>query len=392
MIFTPVNYERANPYVYKLLLAIFYFDLLLGLCPAWQGSFILRFISYESFMKIWQLGSLFVTISFSFLILCIQKKVYNPPIFFTIYILHILFTTSIVLNGLKSGALAIVGIPLSYWVLYDTLKQYRFPPKHLKRAFYALLAWCIIPIFYYAVAPLDTKLLFMTGPEGQILTFGGFAQHRNFYGIFLGVAFICTLIWKMKPSLKTLLCVLLSIGLILSVCRTAILSIAITVTYIFLFHKKISIKKKIAFLCILFIMGTLVYFILTNSSLVTRDVSDNDDRIELWSGIIKIIEKNFFWGVGEEALYFSKGFPKGAPAHNFALATIASYGIFVFVTFSILLILIFRYSGFYFNAFLIYLISWGLTQPYFGCTLISIHILIPLFIGHLLDNNRDLIF
>ena len=392
MIFTPVNYERANPYVYKLLLAIFYFDLCLGLCPAWQGSFILRLISYEAFMKIWQLGSLFVTISLSFLILCIQKRIYNPPIFYTIYILHILFTVSIVINGLKSGALAIFGIPLSYWVLYDTLKQYKFSSKHLKRAFYALLVWCIIPIFYYAIAPLDTKILFMTGPEGQLLTFGGFAQHRNFYGIFLGVAFICTLIWKMKLSYKVLICILLSTGLILSVCRTAILSIIITISYIFLFHKKISIKKKLIFLFLLFFVGITLYIILTNSNFITRDVSNNDERIELWSGILKIIEKNFFWGVGEEALYYSRGFPQGAPAHNFILATIASYGIFVFCTFCLLLILIFKYSNFYFNAFLIYLISWGLTQPYFGCTLISIHILIPLFIGHLLDNNKTLVF
>ena len=120
---------------------------------------------------------------------CIQKKVYNPPIFFTIYILHILFTTSIVLNGLKSGALAIVGIPLSYWVLYDTLKQYRFPPKHLKRAFYALLAWCIIPIFYYAVAPLDTKLLFMTGPRRTNIDFWRIRPTQKFLRNFFRSSF-----------------------------------------------------------------------------------------------------------------------------------------------------------------------------------------------------------
>lgn len=388
MIFVPVDYQRANPYVYKLFLTLFYIDLFLALCPAWRGSFILKFISYDLFMSLWLYVGLFSSIILSFFILIIQRKVYNILLFFTIYFLHIFFAISIVYNGFKSGGLALFGIPLSYWVLFDTLKQYSFSSVHLKRAYYALLLWCILPIFYYIIAPAETKLLFVTGAGGNLLTFGGFAQHRNFYGILLGITFICTIVWKMKPIYKTILCLLLLSGLILSVCRTAIFSIAITSLYILLFSKEITFKKKFFLLLALIIVAGIIYFLLINSDFVTRDISDNDDRIELWSGMLEIIKNNVFLGLGEEAIYYSKGFPDGAPAHNFILAAIASYGIFVFILFVMLLILVYKFSGFYFRTSLVYLICWGLTQPYFGCTLVSIHIFLPLFIGYLLDNNR----
>ena len=386
------NRYRNNFFVQKLFLWLFYIDLFLGLCPAWRGSFIFNTISYDSFMKIWLYGGIISMIFLSFIILCIQKKIYSPSIFYTTSILCVSFVFSILVNGFKSGAFAIIGIPLSYWVIFDILKWYQFDQKHLKRAFYALLLWSILPILYFSYSSVGTRLLFITGPEGNLLTFGGFAQHRNFYGIFLGVTFICTLIWKMKVFYKMILCILLSIGLVMSVCRTAILSIVVAMGYYLFAHPKISLWKKLFFLLLLLGGGVLIYLFLSDSLLAGRDISDNDDRLELWTGMIEIIKDNFWFGVGEEALYFSEGFPDGAPAHNFILAAWANYGIFVFLSFLFLLIMIFKYSDFYFKTFLIYLICWGITQPYFGCSVISIHILVPLFIGHLLDNNNQLVY
>lgn len=389
MRYLQVDYNKS---VYRLFLLLFYIDLILGLCPAWSGSFVLKFISYDVFMKVWLFGGVLSLITLSFTILCLQRKVYNSSIFYNIYILHIFFAISIAVNGFKSGGLALIGIPVSYLAIFDTLKQYQFHQKHLKFAFVALLLWSILPIIYYAIAPVETKILFLTGPGGNLLTFGGFAQHRNFYGIFLGVTFICTLVWKMRKIYKVSLSILLIAGMILSVCRTAILSIAVTMVYVFLFHPKIRLKKKLLYLFILFLLGLALYNILTDPTLTARDVSDNDDRIELWGGMIDIIKDNFLFGLGKEALYFSKMFPEGAQAHNFILAAIASYGIFVFLSFAFLLILLFKYSNFYFRVFLVYLICWGISQPYFGLMLFSSHILIPLFLGHLMDNNEHLVY
>ena len=380
--------SRVNSYVYRLFIILFYIELILALCPAWNGSFVFKYLSYETYIFMWETSSRLAIIVFSFLILCAQKKIYSPSIFYITLILYYFVLASISFNGFKSGGLVLSGLAISYLVLFDTLRQYYFSQKHLKLIFYAFLLWCIIPIIYYWQAPDDVKLLFVTGHGGNSLTFGGFAQHRNFYGAFWGMTFICLLVWKMNPLLKLVLCIILLIGLIMSVCRTAMVSVVVTSFYILFFQKKKSFRKKVIGFFSLIIIVLTCYILLTNSEFVTRDISSNDDRIELWRGMSKIIEENFFWGVGEEALYYSKNFPDGAPAHNFILAAVAGYGIFVFICFGLLLIVVVKRAQFYFKTFLVYLVCWGLTQPYFGFGVPSALIFIALFWGNLLDNNR----
>ncbi|MDN0051615.1 O-antigen ligase family protein [Bacteroides caecigallinarum] len=389
MIFVNTDYNRSNNIVHKLFLLLFYFQLILALMPIWRGSFLLKFLSYDTLMQIWTLGGLFSSIGISFFIAIIQRKVYNPLIFYCIIILYYFLFLSITINGLQSGLLLLTGMPVSYIALYDTLRQYKFSTKHLRLAYTALLIWSILPIIYFLISPPSIKILFVTGENGSILTFGGFAAHRNFYGILLGIAVIITILINIKKIYKIIIFIPLCIGLMLSECRTAIISIFGTLIYIFLFNKNIRLKKKLFFITIMIILICIIYYIITYANILTRDVSNNEDRIELWLGFIDIIKENIFFGLGKEAMYYSKGFPEGAQAHNFILATISSYGLFSFLSFILFLFCVFQYSNFYFKSFLVYLILWGITQPYFGCSLISVHIFIPLFFGHLLDNYKE---
>lgn len=389
MKFIPVNTNRQKKGVYYLFLIIFYVDLLLALFPAWSGSFIYNYIPHIVFMNIWLLGSLFIFLFSAILILCIQKKIYNPIITFIIVILSVCFWISIIINGFQSGGLALFGIPISYFVIFDTLKQYQFSNLHLKISFYSLLLWCISALVYYLIAPLDIKQQFFIGPEGQILTFSGFALHRNFYGILLGILILLVIIWKIKLSYKVLLFTVLLFCLWLSACRSAMVAVTITSLFLIFRNKSISFEKKFFLFVFLLIIAYILYNILSNPDLSLRDVSENDDRKELWNGIYHIILKNFYWGIGKEAMYYSSSFPDGAQAHNFILQVMANYGIFVCLFFFILLSCVLYFSSYYFQAFLIYLIIFGLTQPYFGFMLPSVHIYIPLFIGHLLDNCKQ---
>lgn len=389
MKFVPVNTNRQKKSVYYLFLIIFYTDLFLALFPAWSGSFVYNYMSRTLFMNIWLLGALSIFLLSAILILCIQKKIYNLIIAFIIMILSVCFWTSIIINGFQSGGLALLGIPISYFVIFDTLKQYKFANLHLKVSFYSLLLWSISALVYYLIAPLDVKQQFFIGSEGQILTFSGFALHRNFYGILLGILILLLIVWKMKILYKISLFIVLLVCLWLSACRSAMVAVSVTSLFLIFFNKYISFRKKSFLFILLLLLAYALYTILSNPDLSLRDVSDNDDRKELWSGIYHIILKNFYWGIGKEAMYYSISFPEGAQAHNFILQVMANYGIFVCLSYLTLLGVIFYFSSYYFQAFLIYLMVFGLTQPYFGFMLPSVHIYLPLFIGHLLDNCKQ---
>lgn len=104
-------------------------------------------------------------------------------------------------------------------------------------------------------------------------------------------------------------------------------------------------------------------------------------------GFMKLIKEHPLLGYGEEVKHYSNIYPGGAIAHNFILQTTANYGIFVTVFFIILLLAVYYYSQPFSKAILAFLVIWGITQPYFGFSVFSPHVIIPLFIGNLLDNN-----
>lgn len=193
----------------------------------------------------------------------------------------------------------------------------------------------------------------------------------------------------MSFLLKFLLLSILLFCMILSASRTAIIScIAITCALIY-YSESIKKKTKVIFFAVTIILSSVIYWILTNPEFSMREIDEDSGREDIITGFIELIQNSPFWGYGEEVTYYSRLFPNGAIAHNFLLQTTANYGIFVTLSFVILLVIVFYYSQPFSKIILLYLIIWGLTQPYFGFGAFSPHVLIPMFVGYFLDNNMS---
>lgn len=92
-----------------------------------------------------------------FFILINQRRIYNKLVVGSVIIVYLFCLFSITINGFKSGSIAILGIPISFFIMFDTIKQYNFWGGHLNFIFYLLLAWsfaplilCIIPSLRYS--------------------------------------------------------------------------------------------------------------------------------------------------------------------------------------------------------------------------------------------------
>ena len=103
MRFIPVDYRRQKISVKKLFLVLLYFDFFLTLLPMWSASPLYLFLSPTTLTTIWHLGSLVNLIICGFLILIIQRYIYNKMVIFCILLVYIAFLFSIVINGFKSG-------------------------------------------------------------------------------------------------------------------------------------------------------------------------------------------------------------------------------------------------------------------------------------------------
>lgn len=354
----------------------------------WSASPLYAFVSPDTLGRIWLLSSLGTLIVCGFLILINQRCIYNKLVAGAIITTYLLFLFSITINGFKSGLIAVFGIPISFFIMFDTIKQYKFGNKHLNFIYYILLAWsftplilCIIPSFRYS---------FFITPEEGYTTFSGFAMHRNFYGILLGVLYLLLCVKKMSFILKVVLLSILLVCMILSASRTTIIScIAITCALIY-YSESITKKTKVVFFIVAIILSSVIYWVLTNPEFSIREINEDSGRENIITGFFELIQNRPFWGYGEEVTFFSGLFPNGAIAHNFLLQTTANYGMFVTSSFVILLIIVFYYSKPYSKIILLYLIIWGLTQPYFGFGTFSPHVLIPMYIGYFLDNNMSM--
>ncbi|WP_217733432.1 hypothetical protein, partial [Bacteroides eggerthii] len=113
MKFTPVDYRRQKLSVKKLFLFLLYFDLFLTLLPMWSASPLYLFLSPTALISIWHLGSLVNLIVCGFIILIIQRFIYNKIVVCCILLVYMAFLSSITINGFKSGGFALIGIPIS---------------------------------------------------------------------------------------------------------------------------------------------------------------------------------------------------------------------------------------------------------------------------------------
>lgn len=385
MRFIPIDYNRQKYIVRFLFIFLFYFDFFLTLIPMWSASPVYALVSPEILGNIWLFGSLGALIVCGFSILINQRCIYNKLVVVCIAILYLLFLISIVINGFKSSAVAFLGVPISFLIMFDTIKQYKFDNRHLNFIFYTLLIWSFAPLLLCAIPSL--RYSFFANLEGGYTTFSGFALHRNFYGILLGVLYMLLCIKKMPLILKTVLFIILLLCLILSASRTAFVSCIVITCSLIYYSESIKKKVKIVFFTITATISFFIYWMLTNPAFAVRDIDNDAGREDLIDGFITLIKNRPFWGYGEEVKHYSILYPDGAIAHNFVLQTTANYGVFVTVFFIILLLVAFYYSKPFSKTVLLFLIVWGITQPYFGFGVFSPHVIIPMFVGYLLDNN-----
>lgn len=202
MKFTPVDYRRQKLSVKKLFLFLLYFDLFLTLLPMWSASPLYLFLSPTALTSIWHLGSLVNLIVCGFIILIIQRFIYNKIVVCCILLVYMAFLSSITINGFKSGGFALIGIPISFFIMFDTIKQYKFGVKHLNILFYSLLLWSLLPLLLLCLPAL--RMSFFMTVEGGYATFSGLALHRNFYGILLCVLLLLLYYKKMPLIIKLL--------------------------------------------------------------------------------------------------------------------------------------------------------------------------------------------
>ena len=222
-------------------------------------------------------------------------------------------------------------------------------------------------------------------------TFSGFALHRNFYGVYTGIAFILLTFVEWRTLYKYPLYILLLIGLGMSESRTVLLCLLVSLAY-----KKYSSKRLwLVYLGIVCLIGILVYFLLIDvlADYTMRKDLDSNAREELYWGFWNVFLDNPLLGKGKDVLYFSSHYPEGSPAHNLILQALASYGMvttFFFLIFLILIYINMEQNG---RVLFLFLLITAMFQPYVDTGFPTALTVIVLLLGQMFSNkNKSVLY
>lgn len=346
----------------NLFYIVFIFDVILNLIPTWKSSFVTRFMPLETYSNFVITVSKTVNTFFFLLILLTAKKKNKGDLFLIILLMSIWALCSIMINLNFSYLFSYVGLVVTYLGLF-CVKDYKFSPSLLKIASYLIIIWSISSVLYLPFASGEHYVhLFNTETENTAVSFCGWGTHRNHYAFYASLSILLLFLNKNKTIVRVLLTIPLLIGLFLSGCRTALLA-----TFIVLFYlawNKTSWKQRLFFM---FLMGIAVYAIFyMGNALESRIIStSNDDRDELLYLFKDIILANPIFGTGSATMAFSGSYPEGSPCHNFLMQTAADFGVPMVFFFLIFLFLIFKSSTKESKVILLFLVLFGLAQPYF---------------------------
>lgn len=371
---------KQNSLILFLFSILFFINLCVNLFPTYKGSFIWNyFATQDDFESFFQLPLLIFNLLIYSLIIIIVRKFKINLILYLITILVFAFLLSMIINGFKSGILAILYIPISYLALFNILPNYKFPNSLSILVLIVLLIWCLSAMFYFAFAPLGIKLNFLSEVEPGVFTFGGFALHRNVFGFYTGITMLLLSFVNIKNKWKIVLWILLLIGLLIAESRSSIVATIVALFYYyFTENKKYRIKLVLLTLTMLVVVS-LLYFLYTNYA--GRGSDQDTGRVELYAGFFNIISENLFWGTGEPTRVMSLTSAEASPAHNFIVQTIADYGIFVGITFLTLIATIWYKSNLYGRTLWLFIIIVGFVQPYFTFGIPSYFILFIALMG-----------
>lgn len=361
-------------------------NLFFALFPAWRLSPIwIIFSSVDLYFSIWNGTLVLINLFLSALIISFDRRWYSKYLSYSLLILCVTFTLSIVVNQFQTGLLAIIGIPITYLTLFIILERYKINQKICYIALLAFLVWSIIPVLLVVIGSPEVKLALFTSVKDTFSTFGGFALHRNMYGYYTGLAILMTYMFPIKALYKIVTILFMCIGILLSGSRSTLLSVFICV-----FFYICKQNSKYRYLLILFsiIIFTILLFLIFTME-IRISATEDDGRESLAVGFWNIIKDNIWFGQGMPVLFYSMSYPKGSPAHNILLQTWADYGLIVLISFLLFLLISFFKVNLYKKIILLYLFIFSFFQPYFYLSMPNGFLCTSIFIATIITSINE---
>lgn len=190
--------------------------------------------------------------------------------------------------------------------------------------------------FYYSLlilsylAVIANTICYFLGQGRSGSNFRGYFGNRNALGAALVMCIVIFLAetWRTKNIIPFLFTAITAFLIIETHSRGAFYGMLIGIL-VFLF---IVIKNKIVFAIVFGVVSTLVFVFweqISNNYMISRILNEGVTRNELWDYAIKVINENFFVGVGFSSSEFSNKLAgnENVNFHNSYLAMMADVGI-----------------------------------------------------------------
>lgn len=331
--------------------------------PAHRGSILWNIIPGEdAYTGLWIRSLTLFNFGFSFIIVILKRKFKSSIILGVLFSLWIFFILSKFFNLFRGDVIGIIAIPVEYLAIYMILDNEYLSKKTLNIVLFFSAVWLAIPLLLFIFGPINIKLSFISYDHGRFGTYGGFALHRNYFGYYSGLVMLLFLLSKTNKWLKVFVSLICIISIFFSTSRSAIVCIIISSSlFLWLTYKKWRLPLLIAVGCV----GLTYYTISSQVQIRTGDITSTSDREELVKAFTDSIHKNPVWGIGTTTMHYSDTYPKGSQAHNFILQVWNDYGIVVLILFCTFWGTIFVLGDKVVKTFILYLILFGLFQPYF---------------------------
>lgn len=395
--------------IFSILLVV---NIIVSLAPLWRGSFLLDYFSspaeFEKRMDIF-----LALFNFGFMVLGIVfHLIYYPKIekfnFFVFSALFISYLISIALNSFKSGYFSIIFTPICYLFIFFIIGYYYLPTFIEKYIRFGILLWSIIPVCLVLFTHYTYNEYFFSTPRYPPVTFGGFAAHQNAYGYLTGVGILIGFFKLYSSKWNWILLAFSFVGIYMAESRSALIGTIICSIYYFINKNSLETKinevkidlssnKKSPFLksrtfkiigillIVLIFFGIIYYWI--NYGTRKNTLMEAGYRAIIYEGFINYISDHFLFGNGGGYMLTTFRSPQGTPAHNFVIQSLADYGIFVTFFFLLFIFLVWKQFKLYGRCLLLYMIIFGLFQPYFnGFGILSGNTLVTYLLGIYYDN------
>ncbi|MFA7288389.1 MAG: O-antigen polymerase [Melioribacteraceae bacterium] len=315
----------------------------------------------ELFVEFYQLKlAIFNAICF-LLVILIDKDLKLSPLLKIIFLLNYFYFISLLANGFKNVEYAVITTPLSYIAIFGVLFRYNINKNISSFLFIILLLWCIIPVYLLLVlSNVESMKMFNVHIGGIISTFRGFALHRNIYGFYAGIAIILLFFVDLKNKWRVFLFFILFAGILLSESRTALIASIFVPFYFYIKSKKISLGLSLSLIFSGILVLILLDWYLYLFSVRGDSLFFSSTRYELIMQYLNVFKNNLFFGGLDENFENVLG-----PSHNFIIDVLANYGIFTGLFFFIFVYHVWKQGSLFFKILWLYLLLFGLTQPYF---------------------------